>query len=451
MKKIFLLIFIFFYKFSYANSINNIKLLNNDDYKRIVFSLNKAPKYFVDNKENHVNVRFSDAKIENSVIDNFKRNNNTNCLETVESKKYLRFKIHGKFKRYIYIKPSQYNKDHRVIIDIYNNENKINTTNIDYDMNDFIYNHILNKDNKSDLNLNDIIELSLNNTENKSDYAQYNTMDDTLNEIIDLRILEKEIRKEQNGLNEFLTNRLLNKEQKNIREIKKLVKRDYFIVIIDAGHGGKDPGTISKRNTQEKDINLDYAMILRKELTKNKKIKVYLTRGNDTFLSLTDRLNIARKYKPDLFISLHSNASSNKDTRGLSIYTLSKDASDTRTANLANSENKSNIIGGMNLYDEYQDTINTLVDLSRKEILHESNNIAEMFVKDFKRNNINLLEKPHRKANFAVLLAPDFPSVLIELGFLSNSKDDKMLNSNSYKKQFSKSIYNTINRIVSKM
>ena len=216
---------------------------------------------------------------------------------------------------------------------------------------------------------------------------------------------------------------------------------------MDAGHGGKDPGAISRKNTKEKNINLDYAIALKKELSKNKKIKVYLTRDDDTFLSLTERLNIARKYEPDLFISLHSNTSSNKNTHGLSIYTLSKEASDTRTADLANSENKSNIIGGMNLFNEYQDTINTLVDLSRREILNESYTIAEKFVGSFKLNKINLLENPHRQANFAVLLAPDFPSVLIELGFLSNLKDEKILKSGSYKKNFAKSMYETINKI----
>ena len=215
-------------------------------------------------------------------------------------------------------------------------------------------------------------------------------------------------------------------------------------ICIDAGHGGKDSGTKGKKRTLEKDINLEYAIALKKELTRNKKIKVYLTRDRDIYYTLTNRLKIARTYKPDLFISIHSDSSPNRNTRGLSIYTLSKKASDTRTAELAVSENKTNIIAGLDLYNEYQDTINTLVDLSRKEILVESVKFADLTLRYLDRNKINLLSKTHKQANFAVLLAPDFPSVLIELGFLSNIKDEKMLKSNYYKKAVSKVISDSI-------
>ena len=426
MKKLFLFL-LFLFNISYANNVvNNIKLLNNEEYNRIVFSLDKLPEYFVESTDEFINLRFSNTTVEQSVIDNFKKINNTDCLELLKSQKYLRFRIYGEFKRYIYIKPSEYNKNHRVIIDIYKQKND----NID----DFLSNRILLKtEEKKEKTLDDIVNISLE--------EKQNTLDDVLNEIIELKILEKEIRKEQDDLAKLTSKVLID----NKKEVK--VKKEYFTVVIDAGHGGKDPGTISKKRTREKDINLEYALLLKKELSKNKKIKVHLTRSNDTFLSLTDRLNVARKFTPDLFISLHADSSPNIKTRGLSIYTLSKEASDTRTADLAMSENKSNIIGGMNLYNEYQDTINTLVDLSRKEILQESYTIANNFVKNFEKNNINLMDRPHRQANFAVLLAPDFPSVLIELGFLSNTKDEKMMKSNSYKKTFSKAVCETVEKL----
>lgn len=417
MKKLFLFLLVLF-NISYANNIiNSIKLLNNSDYDRIVFSLDYLPEYFVENTDEFINLRFTNTKIDNAIVDNFRKVNNIDCLELLKSEKYLRFKIYGKFKRYIYIKPSEYNKNHRVIIDIYTKKQD----NID----EFLNNVILSKEEEK--TLDNIINMSLDDKQE--------TLDNILNEIIELKILEKEIRKEQENLNKFANTILTN----NKKEVK--IKKEHFVIVIDAGHGGKDPGTISQKKTMEKNINLEYALLLKKELSKNKKFKVYLTRDNDTFLSLTERLNVARKFTPDLFISLHSNSSANKTTRGLSIYTLSKEASDTRTADLATSENKSNIIGGMNLYNEYQDTINTLVDLSRKEILQESYAVADSFVKYFEKNNINLMEKPHRQASFAVLLAPDFPSVLIELGFLSNVKDEKMLKSNYYKKLFTKAVY----------
>lgn len=436
---ILLIVLVIFCNICSANIIKDIKLISNSTYSRIVFSLESLPEYYVESNNDFINIRFSNTKMDNTVFENFVKFNGNGILETVDSQKYLRLKIIGKFKRYIYIKPSEYNKNHRVIVDIFN-DNEIDN------MDNFLSKNILhNNEDKKELKMDDLINLSLNKNERE------NTLDDLLNEIIELRILEKEIRQEQEELNNFLNNSLLKKQNRDVKQIKKLVKKEYITIVIDAGHGGKDPGAISRKNTKEKDINFEYAITLKKELIKNKKIKVYLTRNNDSFLSLTDRLNIARKYKPDLFISLHSNISANKSTRGLSIYTLSKEASDTRTADLANSENKSNIIGGMNLLNEYQDTINTLVDLSRKEILNESRTIAEKFVNSFKRNKINMIERPHRQANFAVLLAPDFPSVLIELGFLSNVKDEKMLRSNTYKKTFVKSIYDTINLLQNNM
>ena len=434
---ILLILLITFFNICSANVIQNIKLINSSDYDRIVFSLESLPRYYVESKDDFVNVRFSDTKMNKNVLENFVKSNGKGILETVDSQKYLRFRITGKFKRYIYVKPSEYNKSHRVIVDIYKKAKEID--NID----SFLSKNILYNEGKKELEMDDLINLSLSKNERE------NTLDDLLNEVIELKILEKEIREEQEDLNKFLNDSLFEQKQQDrkTKQIKRVAKKEYITIVIDAGHGGKDPGAISRRNTKEKNINFEYAVALKRELVKNKKIKVYLTRNNDSFLSLTDRLNVARKYKPDLFISLHSNISANRKTRGLSIYTLSKGASDTRTADLASSENKSNIIGGMNLFDEYQDTINTLVDLSRKEILNESRVIAEKFVKDFRKNKINLLEKPHRQANFAVLLAPDFPSVLIELGFLSNVKDEKMLKSNAYKKTFVKSMCSTINNL----
>jgi len=219
-----------------------------------------------------------------------------------------------------------------------------------------------------------------------------------------------------------------------------------YNIVIDAGHGGKDPGTIGRGRTKEKVLTLKYAKMLASELKKTGKYNVYLTRKGDYFISLNGRVKKARKYNADLFISIHIDHSSNRRTRGLSVYTLSQKASDTRTAKLARKENKADIIGGLNLYGEYQDTINVLVDLSRREAMNSSSKFAEIMAKEMKKNKIRTLSGPHKFGNFAVLLAPDIPSVLIELGFLSNKADEYTLKTWNFKQNFAKGTVNSLNR-----
>lgn len=215
-------------------------------------------------------------------------------------------------------------------------------------------------------------------------------------------------------------------------------------IIIDAGHGGKDPGTIGLKKTKEKIITLIYAQSLKKALDKTGKYKVYLTRNKDSFIDLRERVSIARRYKGDLFISIHADSSPNRKARGLSIYTLSQKASDTRTAQLAQKENKADIIGGVNLYGEYQDTINTLVDISRYQAMNDSKIFAKILKNQLEKKRIQGLGKMLKHANFAVLTAADMPSILLELGFLSNKIDERMIRSYGYKAKIIKSVVETI-------
>ena len=216
-------------------------------------------------------------------------------------------------------------------------------------------------------------------------------------------------------------------------------------IIIDAGHGGKDPGTIGLKGTKEKIITLTYAQSLKKALDKTGKYKVYLTRNQDFFIELRERVSIARRYKGDLFISIHADSSPNKKARGLSIYTLSQNASDTRTAQLAQKENKADIIGGINLYGEYQDTINTLVDISRHQAMNDSKIFAKILEKQLIRRNVQGLGNMVKYANFAVLTAADMPSILLELGFLSNKTDERMIRSYGYKTKIVDAIIESVN------
>jgi N-acetylmuramoyl-L-alanine amidase len=286
----------------------------------------------------------------------------------------------------------------------------------------------------------------------KPDINIMNTKNETINTIVDTSSQARLSTHETNVVSQIAAPRRQEK-LKRYREINprdrtstRVITQRKYNIVIDAGHGGKDPGTIGRRGTQEKTITLQYAKLLANELKKSGKYNVYLTRKGDYFISLNDRVKRAREYKADLFISIHADYSSNRYTTGLSVYTLSQRASDTRTARLAQKENKADIIGGLNLYGEYQDTINVLVDLSRRQAMNSSSKFAEIVLKEMKRNRIKTLGDAHKFGNFAVLLAPDTASVLIELGFLSNKAEEQRLKSWDFKQRFVKGIISSLDK-----
>ena len=240
--------------------------------------------------------------------------------------------------------------------------------------------------------------------------------------------------------------KLLNRETNKVKYASKKPK-SLPIIIIDSGHGGKDPGTIGKYiRSKEKYITLNYARELKKQLDKTKKFKVLLTRNKDYFIPLQKRVSIARGLKADLFISLHANYSPNKETSGFSIYTLSEKSSDKESELLARKENKSDIIGGANFGNTSGDILKTLINLSQRSTMNESAKFAEIVIKLIKKNKIETLQETHRFAGFRVLTAPDIPSVLIELGYLSNKKEEKKLNNPEYKRKVSNTLVVAIER-----
>ncbi len=212
------------------------------------------------------------------------------------------------------------------------------------------------------------------------------------------------------------------------------------LVVIDPGHGGNDPGSIGKRKNKEKDIVLALARQLKSKLEASGKYKVLLTRNKDKYIRLRDRVSFARKKQADLFISLHADSIGKSSVRGTSVYTLSEKASDSQTAKLAAKENRSDIIAGVDLSIEDEDVANILVDLAMRDTMNQSTFVANTLVKKFRNKNLRTLENPHRFAGFAVLKAPDVPSILIEAGFMSNRSEEKLLSSHSYRKKIADAI-----------
>jgi N-acetylmuramoyl-L-alanine amidase len=233
------------------------------------------------------------------------------------------------------------------------------------------------------------------------------------------------LKKNEKNIFRLVIDLKVNNKNKDKYKVKKNREESKFIVTIDAGHGGIDPGAINL-GKKEKNITLIAAKEL-KNILEKKNFKVFLTRKDDAFISLRNRRNIAKKNNSDLFISLHVDSLKKKTTRGTSIYTLSEKASDSITARLAERENKVDLIAGVNLQDVDNEVASILLDLNRRETKNSSSLFAESYVNIVRKNGHRLLRRPHRHAGFAVLKSTDIPSVLIELGFLSNVNDVRLL------------------------
>ncbi len=210
------------------------------------------------------------------------------------------------------------------------------------------------------------------------------------------------------------------------------------VIVIDPGHGGIDPGSTSGR-IFEKHITLATARAIKTHLETNGNYKVRLTRKKDSFIRLRRRIAIARAHQAELFISLHADAIRNKRIRGVSVYTLSEKASDKEAAELAEKENKADLIAGMDLSTESKEVTNILIDLAQRETMNESARFAAELVKHI-RKVTKTLTNVHRFAGFAVLKAPDVPSILIEMGFLSNRADEQALRSKKYRTNLARAI-----------
>jgi N-acetylmuramoyl-L-alanine amidase len=213
---------------------------------------------------------------------------------------------------------------------------------------------------------------------------------------------------------------------------------------VDAGHGGIDTGAIAKGGTvYEKTITLAFAKAIADQLNERPGIKAFLTRDKDVFLSLGERVEIARQRGANLFISVHADTLRQKSIRGATVYTISDKASDKLAGELAQRENTSDETAGVEPAKEPSEVNDILIDLTRRETQAFSISLANDVVKSFK-GQIDLINNPHRSAGFRVLTAPDVPSILMELGFLSNKEDEKLLTSSEFRDKIAVLVSNAV-------
>jgi N-acetylmuramoyl-L-alanine amidase len=215
------------------------------------------------------------------------------------------------------------------------------------------------------------------------------------------------------------------------------------LVMLDPGHGGPDPGTVGASGYYEKTLTLAMALEIKRQIEAGGKFRVQLTRDTDVFIPLRDRIAIARAAHADIFISLHADSNEITSHRGATVYTLSENASDAEAEALAAKENKSDLIAGVDLSNENQMVTSILIDLAQRETKNQSVRLADYMVQELASGTL-LNRNTHRFAGFAVLKAPDVPSILLELGYLSNSKDEKLLQTKAYRRKMAAAIVKAI-------
>src|SRR5262245_38537679 len=217
------------------------------------------------------------------------------------------------------------------------------------------------------------------------------------------------------------------------------------LVMLDPGHGGLDNGTSAASGENEKDIVLEFAQTLRDKLEKPGKYRVAMTRSDDRFVPLAERVRLARAQAAALFISIHADALAKDegDVRGAAVYTLSETASDDEAGRLAEAENKADVIAGVDLSDEPNEVADILIDLAQRETKHFSAHFAKTLVGELK-NSARLHKHPIKSAGFRVLKAPDVPSVLLELGYVTSRQDLKLLTSDSWRARAADSIVQAV-------
>lgn len=231
----------------------------------------------------------------------------------------------------------------------------------------------------------------------------------------------------------------------SVRHEPKRNLRD-VIVVIDAGHGGKDPGAVGPRRSQEKNVTLAIALKLKQIIDKQPGMRAVLTRQGDYYIELRDRLRIARKYNGDIFVSIHADAFINQQSNGASVFALSQSGATSEAARwLAEKENYSEL-GGVNLadLDDQSGLVRTvLIDLSQTATIGASVNMGERVLR-----NLDYITSLHNdkveQARFMVLKSPDIPSILVETGFISNPREEQNLTSNTYQMKLSQAIFQGI-------
>ena len=238
-----------------------------------------------------------------------------------------------------------------------------------------------------------------------------------------------------------------NSKSKNSEQKEKIavIENKQFVVVLDPGHGGKDPGAEAS-GYREANLMLELAAAVKESLIRNTEFKVVLTRNEDVFLSLEDRITIAKESGADLFISLHADAVIEGEASGTTVYLLSENATDKMSAQLASRHDRSEILRDVDLSGIDSQVASVLIDMARQETKPRNEAIASFILQVFKEQITELSSQPLRYAAFSVLKSPDIPSILIEAGFMSTPSDLQNLTTPEWRVEFADALSEAISR-----
>ena len=256
-----------------------------------------------------------------------------------------------------------------------------------------------------------------------------------------LKSVSEEVFKSEN----INSKNFLKSENLEQKEKSAVIENNEFIVVLDPGHGGKDPGA-EAAGYRESDLILELATAVKEKLIRNTEFKVILTRNEDKFLSLDDRIRIAAKSGADLFISLHADAVIEGEASGTTFYLLGDNATDKMSAQLASRHNRSEILKDVDLTGIDSQVTSVLIDLARQETKPRNEALASFILQVFKEKITKLSSQPLRYASFSVLKSPDIPSILIEAGFMSTSSDLQNLITPEWRVDFADALSDAILR-----
>ena len=239
--------------------------------------------------------------------------------------------------------------------------------------------------------------------------------------------------------------RLFQSDYLETNETTSATNNNKFVIVLDPGHGGKDPGA-QAGGYRESNLMLELASAVEESLVRNTEFEVILTRKDDVFLSLEDRITVATQSGADLFISLHADAVTEGEASGTTIYLLSENATDKMSAQLASRHDRSEILRGVDLSGLDSQVASVLIDMARQETKPRNEAVASFILEVFKEKITELSSQPLRYAAFSVLKSPDIPSILIEAGFMSTSSNLKNLTTSSWRAGFADALAEAISR-----
>lgn len=454
-KIIFIIFFILNLYVTKANDLISIKYNDREEYLRIYFELTEKPIYFVKQIENTIELILPNTNLllKNNDFDKKYSVLNKISINNLDKNLKIILKIDEKsvLKRYLYIDKKD-NNNYKVVIDLDKNQtqdkkdlddldtfiSKMNLDNTPVNLDNLIYDNVTLEYKNIDelLTLNNIIteqdikDLEAQNNDNAN-------LDTLIQELYKNEKQEKIVKKDNySNLDDFL-NKINLDENKNkkIDKNQNIKSKKEFVVVLDPGHGGYDPGTIGRyTNVKEKIINLAFAKEIKKELEKNN-IKVFLTRNDDSFVSLIKRVIFTVNHKADLFISIHSDSNHNNNLRGSSIYTLGEENFNSTTMKIL----KKNVGYFQFLTNGY-----SIINEAKNKNIYQSDRLSNIILNNFNNFNIKTIYNPKKHANFTVLISHKYPTLLLELGFLSNYNDELLLMSVNYRKKISESITKSV-------